>query len=159
MYPNNPLNRQFNVAVTHIAGRLMPLGYDVSSNAPQTFEELKAHFNRTGRICVWDGASEHTIFDDIEVNYAFRAWHDSKHLLFNLPFTEVGEYMACWCQRLDIFAVYGSGQFASKAGKILNAEINGQFKYNAIHGRFPFNQMAFVEDYLMNPAYALRNPY
>jgi len=56
--------RQLNVAVLTIANRLMPCGWDVGVDAPSTYEELVEHYETTGRIKVWDGASDRTIYDD-----------------------------------------------------------------------------------------------
>ena len=144
-----PLNRGFNVAVNHIASRIFPCGFDVSADAPSTFESLVAHYRETGRVCVWNGASDQTIFADVETNFAFRAWHDSKHILFGLPFTREGEYSAMVYQCRDICALY-DGRTAETYCRILAAEICGQFDYAQRHGGFPTDQIGFARAYLGN---------
>lgn len=146
---NQPLNRAFNVAVNHIASRVLPCGFDVSADAPATFESLVAHYRETGRVCVWNGASERTIFADAETNFAFRAWHDSKHILHGLPFTRAGEYAAMVYQCADVCAIY-DGATAETFCRILAAEICGQFDYNARFGGFPIDQIGFARAYLGN---------
>jgi hypothetical protein len=44
-----PLDGHLNAAVTSIASRLYPHGFDVRDDAPDTFEKLKAQF-ATGRM-------------------------------------------------------------------------------------------------------------
>lgn len=151
----NPLSVPFNVAVLHIATRLFPCGFDVAADAPQTFDSLMAHYNKTGRVLVWNGASDKTIFADSEVNYAFRAWHDSKHILKRLPFTREGEMKAMECQMLDVRAIY-DGATARSFCAILQAEIRGQFDYKERHGGFPLDQAAFARAYVLNAVLALR---
>jgi hypothetical protein len=56
---------------------LFPTGYDVSDDAPSTFRGLCKHLDSGGRMTVYRGGSEATIFADNEVNYAFRAFLDS----------------------------------------------------------------------------------
>ena len=85
------LSRKLNAAVLAMVNNLLPMGYDVSDNAPDTYEKLVNHVNKTGRILVWSGASETTIYGDREVNYAFRAWHDYVHFTHQLGFSVLDE--------------------------------------------------------------------
>lgn len=66
-----PLDIHFNVAVLHIANHLFPCGFDVSDNAPDTYEKLCAILDAGKRMVVWSGGSEATIYCSPEVNYAF----------------------------------------------------------------------------------------
>lgn len=155
---NAPLSCGFNVAVQTIAARILPCGYDVSADAPDTYRTLVAHYDKTGRIVVWSGASERTVFACRETNYAFRAWHDSKHILFNLPFTMDGEAEVMRLQQADVRALY-DGQRADLFCNILEAEVIGQGEYNMLYGGYPADQVAFVAAYLMDPKRALRNDF
>jgi len=150
---NVPLSNGFNVAVQTIARRIFPCGFDVSAEAPGDYESLLAHHKKTGRILVWSGASDQTIFACPQTNYDFRAWHDSKHVLYELPFTQGGEYVAMTLQQGDIRALY-DGPVADYFCAILDAEIMGQFHYNAAHGGFPVDQISFVKAYLADQQYA-----
>lgn len=149
-----PLNTRFNVAVNHIASRLFPCGFDVADSAPGTLDSLLKHYLATGRVMVWGGASEQTIFADSETNFAFRAWHDSKHIFATLPFTLAGETQAFAMQATDITALY-DGQTARDFIAILRAEIIGQFEYKESLGGFPIDQIGFVRLYLSDPLAAL----
>lgn len=152
-----PLDRAFNRAVHHIANKLLPAGWDVSDNAPSSLIGLRAHFLATGRICVWSGGSDRTIFADPETNYAFRAWHDYHHLTSNHEFTPEGETAVMRRQWADLQQVYGHG--ALKWAGILYAEIIGQGEYERANGVFPDDQMAFVRAYLADPATALTREF
>jgi len=149
-----PLSIPFNVAVLHIASKVLPCGFDVSPNAPQDFDSLIAHHDKTGRVLVWDGASDTTIFGDAEVNFAFRAWHDSKHITARLPFTREGEIAALELQKADVRAIY-DGATADSFCALLDAEIRGQFDYCEKNGGFPENQAAFARAYVRDQARAL----
>ena len=46
---------------------------------------------RTRATVIWPGASERTIYGAPEVNWAFRAWHDSVHLARECDFSRAGE--------------------------------------------------------------------
>lgn len=155
----SPLSRGFNIAVLHIASRLFPRGFDIGADAPHTLDSLWDHYQKTGRILVWNGASGRTIFDDSEVNFAFRAWHDWRHITENAPFTPVGESAVCAAQCEDIRALFGDCESSRKFCAILDAEINGQTAYFSANGYFPENQIAFTRDYLANPDLALSRDY
>ena len=151
-----PLDHAFNRAVHHIANKLLPNGWDVSDPAPSSLAELKAHYATTGRICVWSGGSDYTIFADRETNYAFRAWHDYHHLIGNHEFTPDGEHAVMMAQQSDILALYGDNQgFAD----LIHAEIVGQGEYERANGVFPQDQMAFVRAYLADPVSALTREF
>lgn len=145
-----PLSTPFNIAVQCISNIVLPMGFDISPNAPGTFEEITAYHAKTGRVCVWDGASDNTIFADAGINHAFRAWHDSKHILNGYDFTREGEIATARAQQSDIRALY-DGSRADAFCAILWAEVVGQFEYAEYNGGFPVDQFSFVELYLAHP--------
>lgn len=154
MIKQEPLSRAFNVAVLHICGKVLPLGFDVSENAPQNYQELIEHYLATRRVLVWNGASDKTIFADCEVNYAFRAWHDSRHIIGRHDFTREGEFKTMASQCMDVCAIYDGPQ-AEYFCAILDAEIMGQFEYAEKRGGFPVDQFGFVQAYLQDKQAAL----
>lgn len=151
-----PLDRAFNRAVHHIVSKLLPNGFDVSDSAPSSLIGLRAHYEATGRICVWSGGSDRTIFADAETNYAFRAWHDYHHLTGEHDFTPDGELSVACAQSQDIYDLYG---LHHRWADILHAEIIGQGEYERANGVFPNDQMAFVRAYLIHPENALRQEF
>jgi len=92
------------------------------------------------RIPVWSGASTRTIWSGPRVNYLFRAWHDSVHLLLGADFDPAGELDVA---RYQCREIHGSAERA-----LLWIETAGQVQYHAAHGAFPSNQRRFVIDAL-----------
>jgi len=155
-----PLDIGLNVAVQHIAARYCPTGFDVSESAPNSFNELITHIETTGRICVYSGGSDQTIFADAETNYAFRAWHDAIHFNNRFEFTTLGEFETWRAHCRDLFKLFGENKKTHKWADLLYAEIVGQAEYLARHGSFPANQYAFTVDYINNgPKFALERNY
>ena len=138
-----PLDRSFNAAVLHIAGRLLPCGFDVGADAPSTLQALKDHYATTRRIKVWDGASEQTIFGDREVNYAFRAWHDWCHLTGNLQFTTEGKRRAAVMQCDHLTKLYGMDKRTAAWHQIVRVEVIDQAEEFERTGEFVQDQRAF----------------
>lgn len=86
-----PLSTSLNVIVQHMAHKLFPTGYDVGPDAPDSLEALNGQIAQRGRLVVYSGASDNTIFGAPEINHDFRAWHDWTHWRHQLPFTPEGE--------------------------------------------------------------------
>lgn len=149
-----PLSRSLNVAILSIAGRLFPTGFDTAlTGAPDTLEKLNAHIERTGRMLVYSGHSDATIFDCENVNHAFRAWHDWCHWKGQFAFDAQGEKQAFEMQCDHLRKVYGEDHpELSHWVAILDAEINGQVQHSAVHGHFPHDQKAFVKAWLEHPS-------
>lgn len=153
---NVSIDLGLNIAINAIAARLFPAGYDVAEDAPNDFEALKKHVATTGRMLVWSGGSDQTIFGDPETNWAFRAWHDWHHVNRNLPFTPEGEQAVVEWQINDLLKVYGDGEQVQRWARILRCEVDGQVEYQNNHdGAFPKDQRAFTQAYLANPAAAV----
>jgi hypothetical protein len=144
----SPLDIQLNVAVLHIASRLFPCGFNVSDAAPQFYNDLKHLLDATGRMTVYAGASETTIYGDREVNYAFRAWHDWCHWRGAHDFSSDGEHAVYETQCSHLVTLYGENEMTRRWQRILYAEIIGQQAYFDRHGIFPINQRAFVQSFL-----------
>ncbi len=153
------LDRTFNIAVLQACNRVLPNGFDVSEQAPDSYESLLSHYRETGRIQVWNGASDHTIYGDREINYAFRAWHDSRHIVGNHDFTFEGESAVCAMQVSDLLSIYGACDNFYKFERLLIAEIVGQALFFEARGEFPADQYAFTSTYIRDPAGALCGDY
>ncbi len=138
----------FNAAVLTICNWLLPGGFDVSDAAPETYDELMAHLDAGGRMLVYSGGSERTIYGDPQVNFAFRAWHDWCHWRGGYDFSYEGERAACTMQGDHLVALYGESPQTRRWRRILQAEIKGQRDYFDRHGEFPADQRGFVESYL-----------
>lgn len=142
-----PYCLSFNIAIHSICARLFPCGYDVAEIAPNNLQDLTAHIERTGRMVVWSGAADSTIYADAETNYAFRAWHDWCHWKGQHEFTLAGERAVLEMQREHLRTVYGRSHPDFELwSAILEAEIIAQATIHAESGEFPQDQRRFVED-------------
>lgn len=151
-----PLDIHFKCAVRRIAANLFPCGYDVGEEAPSTLAELNAHIAATGRMLVYSGGSDRTIFDCPETNYAFRAWHDWCHWKGQHEFDMQGEAAVCLMQHEHLTRLYGGHPSLPKWHAIIDAEVIGQNAYHDMYGVFPQDQKAFVLRYL-NAQKAIRD--
>ena len=154
-----PLDRGLNTAILHITSRLFPSGFDVSNDAPNTYEELRAVPGSGRRMVVYSGGSDATIYGDAEVNYAFRAWHDWGHIRHSLHFTLRDEAAVYEVQRRQLVELYGDSSQTRDWCAILRAEVVGQAEYFILYERFPDDQRAFIKKYLEDKRIALLNEY
>jgi hypothetical protein len=146
MYPR--FNEMVEIAVDH----LMPDGFDVTDNPSEcdTQAKVRRWYNATGRIMVWTGESEQTIFGAPHINHAFRAWHDYVHVVFGLPFTPQGEHLVMKIQQRQVLTL-GSMFTAEEQAlflKLLECEIDAQVQYYETHGEFVKDQRAFAERWM-----------
>jgi hypothetical protein len=95
-------------------------------------------FGAAGRMPVWAGASASTIYGDPAGNIAFRAWHDMEHRTAGRGFDLRSELYVVTRQ---CAAVERESRALADALWFDNA---GQQLYFYVHGRFPFDQMAFA---------------
>lgn len=144
--PPSPLNWQFNAATRALASLHAP-GWTASDDAPGDYETLAERVARDGRVTVWTGASENTIFDDVETNWAFRAWHDAAHLAHGLPFTVEGETATAYVQAAHLIGEYGDDDDVVEMVALLLCEVVGQAERFARYGEFPADQMAYARVY------------
>lgn len=155
-----PLDEQFNHVVALCCADVVG-SYDVSEQAPATYHELMAHMARNdGRLCVWSGASDQTIFAHPAVNWAFRAWHDYYHWKDRQPFTVVGELMVAFAQCDDIERLFPEHPRLKVWQALVMAEVVGQREYADAHGgRFPTDQHGFVAAWLSDPVAAIKRTF
>lgn len=142
-------------AVNYITPLLLPEGYDTTTDesAVNSLDKLQALYNDEGRIVVWSGGSDNTIYDSPKTNHNFRAWHDFLHVTMGATFTEAGERNVC-DKHIRQVALYLSHKFnkaqLNAVARTLDAEINGQVSYYLQNGVFVTDQRNFMEQYLMN---------
>lgn len=151
-----PIDINFNKAVQEMARRLHPDGYDLSANAPETLEGVTKYYQQHGRFCIFNGASEKTIFGCNKTNYDFRAWHDYHHLQMQAPFTLEGEIQVMEAQQRDIINLCGDASlpFTQQPErvkfwcKLLDIEVKGQVEFYLKNGYFIEDQMQFTKEKL-----------
>ena len=116
-----------------------------------TFNRMVDTFEKTGKIFIWTGFSENTIFGSAEINHMFRAWHDYTHIVHGLGFSIVDESIVSQiqCDQLPSDWTYQKS--------LVNCEIVGQAHYFYMNGEFLNDQRKFTIQYLESSIDALRN--
>ena len=125
-----------------------------------TLDKVTAHYERTGKILVWSGASDNTIFAKPETNHRFRAWHDWIHVVNKLPFDYAGEMKALAIHKAHVHLMWCRGSISYyDAIKImyfaLDIEIREQLNFHKDTGYFPDNQRKFTIDFAEGSGYLL----
>lgn len=117
------------------------LRYIVKDVAPSTEAGL---FN-CGELVVWSGESDKTIFQDAQVNWAFRALHDTLHLITGLGFSPEEEILLGKIQA----GIYARECNASMAD-LVYCEVSLQAEYFKTTGTFVPDQIAFTKTHWKN---------
>lgn len=127
-------------------------GYVDSDNAPGDFESLLTAYRsskRTGfALPVWSGCSDNTAYTSRGANYAFRFWHDVLHCVHGLGFNLADEVAIGHMHVAEVKAYFGPDSIEAM---IMYADTVRQSQYEAVHGKFPDNQYAFVHDFVIYP--------
>ena len=111
--------------------------WDVSDRAPSTLADVFGHFRACGRILVYAGASERTVFGDPSVNHAFRAWHDWCHIRTGLGFDVPSEVaLARWQQ----------SECSDALARVVWVEVAEQAIHFERTGQFVVDQVAFAAE-------------
>ena len=129
----------------HHTGRVLGFSYAPSSEAPSTFEGVKAEYRdclmRRRAFRVWDGGSDATVYAQAEANYAFRFLHDIQHVHTGGDFTPQGEARVALAASRKVIAHFGD----SLETRLFLADSLGQVHYHAqTGGAFPEDQALFV---------------
>lgn len=116
-----------------------------------TFKKHLKRYEETGKIHIWTGASNNTIFGINEINYFFRAWHDLTHIENNLGYSYNEEFIVCEIQKNELPKNWILER------DLIHAEIIGQGLYNFYNsGQFVKNQRTFTLNYLLDPITTLK---
>jgi hypothetical protein len=117
------------------------LVYTVSSQAPETYQALKAA--STSRLVILGEFSDRTIFGEPWYNLAQRAWHDVLHLQLSAGTDKIGEFRVAIAQANEAARLMGD----TVADWIL-ADLWGQTLHILKYGRFPIDQIQFTAEFV-----------
>lgn len=114
--------------------------FDMAGGDPErAFCYMLEDFN-AGKLVIWTGESENTIFGDPWINYQFRAIHDIFHCVYQKGFSAGDELQVNYLQQ-QAFCFDGLGEFDRE---LLNIETAGQVLYFDACGEFPKDQRKFA---------------
>lgn len=116
--------------------------FTVSNVAPSTFADLK----RQPSLVIWSGESDHTIFGDNRVNWAFRALHDSLHIQTGIGFSPAEEMALGRIQ---------AARYDGLMADLIYIEVAGQAEHYLKTGRFVSNQVEFAVNSLRKLGYKI----
>jgi hypothetical protein len=151
-----PVDQLFERATLAIARRLVPQGWRGHDKAPDNLSDLVAAWDNCKRIggpvIVSDLHCERTVFSSPDVNMAFRAWHDYRHITTSAEFDHEGEYLVHEAMMLDLYHWFGGkpapvGAY-SRTMALLDCENIGQLEYWKVYGSPPDDQRTFALGYL-----------
>jgi hypothetical protein len=116
-------------------------------DAPGTYPDLLGAVEKslvTGDpLPVSNENTDRVIYAFPEVNLALRYWHDVSHVMRGLDFTAPKELQLA---QLQLRALEQAGiESGSLTWRLLQADLVGQVFLSAIGGRFPVDQVTFVE--------------
>jgi hypothetical protein len=156
---SEPISTALNALVANICAECWPDGFDLSTtDAPNTFKGLKQEYERRGRITVFSGNSDNSIFADVTINQMARAWHDWAHIQANADFSLRGEELACDLQCTQISSRFNATE-AEGLIRILRADVIGQAQYYEKHRKYVRRQKDFVVEYLTDPMAAIESNF
>lgn len=139
-----------DITFDYLVSLMAPSKVRYAATQYASYAEMRADFERTGYLTVNVNYSDHTIFGSPMGNWQFRAWHDACHIQADADFSPKGERRAARLMVSQLFDLDGpSLQDKARWAAIIDAEVNGQGLYYAMHGTFPDDQRAFVGDYLL----------
>lgn len=144
-----PIMPEFNNAVLYIQRLLLPDGFDLTADETQvdTLDKVYHHYTEEGRILVWSGGSDMTIYQDAKVNHAFRAWHDYLHVTMQATFTKAGEANVCTKhnRQIDLYLshLYNAAT-RQRMKRLMDIEINQQVAELYRTGSFVHDQYQFT---------------
>lgn len=113
---------------------------------------LKMHIERyeqTGKIHVWTGSSDKTIFGEAKVNHMFRAWHDYIHISQHIGYDIPGEVLVCEIQKAQL----PDHWILEK--ELIQSEVVGQVLHFDRFNEFVKDQRRFTVKYIQDPSSAL----
>lgn len=113
--------------------------YTVADHAPTSLAEIVSVYTSTGRLVVWSGASDQTVWQSPEANWLFRAWHDYTHILGMHEFDTDGEIATARRQIAGL---------DDHAAQLVWSEIVGQLEYFNKFGKFPADQVKYTLNYM-----------
>lgn len=125
-----------------------PVNYAVANFAPDTDMTMFTQAKCGSGLVIWSGGSDATIFQQPSDNWAFRAWHDSVHLIGCVGFLCENEDLVCELQKQAMFARFGVNSVTEIFAKLIDCEISGQCGYFERTGQFVDDQKQFAIDWL-----------
>lgn len=120
-----------------------------SKDIKGTLQRYTEYFKTTGKIKIWTGSSENTIFGSEKINHYYRAWHDHTHITYGREFTLAGEIFTAitQCSMLPDDWLFEKN--------LIFVDIVAQYLHYIFQKNYVKDQRKFVVDFLKNPTEAI----
>lgn len=131
-------------AVGLLSDLVLPDGFDTTDNpeAVNTSDKLLRVWDVTGRVKVWTGFSDHTVYASPITNWRGRAWHDRCHIMGRYPHDHAGEAATLSVQQAMVRQLRLSD--GDLVCRLLECEVIGQVECFYRTGAFPVDQRHFM---------------
>lgn len=118
--------------------------FDVREVGPDTDTEMFRHYQETGRICVWAGASDGTVFGDRKHNWMYRAWHDWCHIISGVCNRRHGP-LGCFepSAEQDVTS-FQLAPLGTAFAEVVKVDTAGQTAYYGLHEQYVDHQGEFA---------------
>lgn len=118
--------------------------FDVMDVGPQTDVDMIRHYNETGRMAIWSGASYNTIYGCRKANWLYRAWHDWCHIsskVCNRMHGPLGCFEPSAEQDVTSFQI---ATLNPEFAEVVKCDTAGQTQYYALYEEYVPQQDTFV---------------
>ena len=118
--------------------------FDVRDDGPDTDVDMIRHYNETGRLCIWSGASDYTAYGPRSANWMYRAWHDWCHIasgVCNRMHGPLGCFEPVAEQAVTSFQLQ---PLPTWFAEVVKADTAGQTAYYGLHGGYVPHQGDFT---------------
>ena len=146
IYKLSSIINEFNeTCIKERSSRKYLNGYYVTSEAPNTYKELKA-YKHCKDLPVYSGGSEYTIYEYAYQNYNGRFVHDLYHIDLDVDFSFKGEWTAIRAHYLKLkkWALKVKGRRCLRLRKLFLIDTILQVMYYYDNKSYLDNQMQFV---------------
>lgn len=147
-----PIDNTLARATRDIVAALLPQGFAVESNAPETLEDCSTYMAIHGRPCVSNWFGPESIFGQPCDHYAFSAWHDYRHITTQGSFDRCGERVVNTAMLNDLCAWWHRTECTlrdyNRAAACIKAHNLGRLDYWHSFGDAPPNARLFTTGYL-----------
>lgn len=114
-----------------------------SMDSPNTYEDVRKYHEENGVFHVFAGGSTDTIFSSREVQYAYRAWHDSIHMKYEIPFGMQSELAVARLQE----SIALDAHVDPKDARLLRLDLEAHIEYYYASGEnHPDRQLEMIAD-------------
>lgn len=124
-----------------------------SDESPTTYDEVRDHWTRHKMFHVFNGGSTDTMFSERRYQYAYRAWHDSIHMKYEIPFEKQDELTVAKLQE----AIALRHDVDPHDARLLCLDLEAHIKYYYAKGEHPVRQLELIRDCMANGVEATVN--